>query len=107
MYRRSSESRNGQDVKIDILNDYIRTSERFQVIRVFLEVPGSYGNTRKKQWALMGLSGKDQEVARAPPKPSPNCTRGLGCGPSLPSFPSFPLSLLLLVGLGKEETYSN
>ena len=77
------------------------------MIRVVSEVPGSYGNTKKKQWALMGLSGKDEEVARAPPKPSPNWTRGLGRGPSLPSFPSSPLSPLLLVGLGKEETYSN
>ena len=41
------ESRNGRDVKIDILDDYIRTSERFRVIRVFSEVPGSYGNTGK------------------------------------------------------------
>ena len=31
-------------------------------------------------------------MARAPPKPSPNWTRGLGRGPSLPSFPSSPLS---------------
>ena len=101
------ESRNGRDIKIDILDDYIRTSERFRVIRVFSGVPGSYGNTRKKQWALMGLSGKDQEVARAPPKPSPNWTRGLGCGPPLLSFSTSLLSPLLLVGLGKEETYSN
>ena len=35
------ESRNGRDVKIDILDDYIRISERFRVIRVFSEVPGS------------------------------------------------------------------
>ena len=42
------ESRNGRDVKIDILDDYIRTSERFRVIRVFSGVPASYGNTRKK-----------------------------------------------------------
>ena len=76
------------------MDDYIWTSERFRVIRVFSEVPGGYGNTRKKQWALMGLSGKDQEVARTPPKPSPNWTRGLGCGPlSLPSpLPPFPPS---------------
>ena len=37
----------------------------------------------------------------------PNWTRDLGRGPSLPSFPSSPLSPLLLVELGKEETYSN
>ena len=41
------ESRNGRDVKIDILDDYIRSSERFRVIRVFFGVPGSYGNTGK------------------------------------------------------------
>ena len=39
------ESRNGQDVKIDILDDYIRTSERSRVIRVFFGVPGSYGRS--------------------------------------------------------------
>ena len=37
------ESRNGRDVKIDILDDYIRSSERFRVIRVFFGVPESYG----------------------------------------------------------------
>ena len=42
------ESVNGRDIKIDILDDYIRTSERFRVIQVFSGVPGSYGNTRKK-----------------------------------------------------------
>ena len=41
------ESRNGRDVKIDILDDYIQTSERFRVIRVFFGVPGSYENTGK------------------------------------------------------------
>ena len=39
------ESRNGRDVKIDILDDYIRTSERFRVIRVFFGVSGSYGRS--------------------------------------------------------------
>ena len=70
------------------------------MIRVFLEVPESYENTRKKQWALMGLSGKDQEVACAPPKPSSNWTRDLGRGPSLPSFP------LSYLDKEKEESYS-
>ncbi len=82
----------------DMQDDFRYGSE---VFRVFSEVPGSYGNTRKKQWALMGLSGKDQEVARAPPKPSPNWTRGLGRGSSLPSFPSSTLSPLLLLLLGR------
>ena len=44
-HRHDEESRNGRDVKIDILDDYIRTSERFQVIRVFFRVPESYGNS--------------------------------------------------------------
>ena len=39
------ESRNGRDVKIDILDDYIRSSERFRVIRVFIGVLESYGNS--------------------------------------------------------------
>ena len=37
------ESRNGRDVKIDILDDYIRTSGRFRVIRVFFGVPDVTG----------------------------------------------------------------
>ena len=43
-YEHDEESRNGRDVKIDILDDYIRSSERFRVIRVFFGVPESYGN---------------------------------------------------------------
>ena len=34
------ESRNGRDIKIDILEGYIQTSERFRVIRVFSEYQG-------------------------------------------------------------------
>ena len=50
------ESRNDRDVKFDILDDYIQTSERFLVIRVFFGVPESYGNL---YWALMGHTGKE------------------------------------------------
>ena len=60
------ESRNGRDVKIDILDDYIWTSERFRVIRVFFGVPGSYGNTGEEvygpYWAL-----RERERQAAPP----------------------------------------
>ena len=52
------ESRNGQDVKIDILDDYIRTSERFRVIRVFFRVPESYGNSPAEVVGLNGPYGK-------------------------------------------------
>ena len=47
------EYRNGRDMKIDILDDYIRTSERFRVIRIFFGVLGSYGNTGR----VLGLNG--------------------------------------------------
>ena len=62
------ESRNGRDVKIDILDDYIRTSERFRVIRVFFGVPESYGNSPGSIWALLGFRGKREERLGAPPK---------------------------------------
>ena len=48
------ESRNGRDVKIDILEGYIRTSERFRVIRVFFGVPGGYQNPPGE---VVGLHG--------------------------------------------------
>ena len=51
------ESRNGRDVKIYILDDYIRTSERFRVIPVFFGVPESYGNSPGSIWALLGHMG--------------------------------------------------
>ena len=38
------ESQNGRDIKIDILDDYIWSLERFRVIRVFFVVPENYGN---------------------------------------------------------------
>ena len=50
------ESRNGRDIKIDILDDYIRISERFRVIRVFFGVSESYGNSPGRNigpyWAI-------------------------------------------------------
>ena len=60
------ESQNGRDVKIDILDDYIRTSERFRVVRVFFGVPESYGNSPGSIWALLGFRGKREERLRAP-----------------------------------------
>ena len=61
------ESPNGRDIKIDILDDYIRTSERFRVIWVFFGVPESYGNSPGSIWALLGHTGKERgEVGRLP-----------------------------------------
>ena len=53
----NEESQNGRDIKIDILDNYIRTSERFRVIRVFFGVPESYGNSPGSIWALLGHTG--------------------------------------------------
>ena len=53
-------SRPFRDVKIDILEGYIRTSERFRVIRVFFGVPGSYRNPPGGYWAYMGHKGEEK-----------------------------------------------
>ena len=65
-HRHDEESQNGRDIKIDILDDYIRTSERFRVIRVFFGVPESYGNSPGSIWALLGFRGEG-EAGHAPP----------------------------------------
>ena len=92
---------------MDILEGYIRTSERFRVIRVFFGVPGSYGNSPGERWALLGHTGKMgwQLGAAAPPSlGSPNWTRGGGRTPlsfslSLPPFAPFVGGVLLGVGV--------
>ena len=89
----NEESRNGRDVKINILDDYIRTSERFRVIRVFFGVPESYGNLN---WALMGHTGKERKAPKGVRTPPHGLVRiGLGRG-APPSFfllpPSFSYS---------------
>ena len=48
------ESRNGRDIKIDILDDYIRTPE---VFRVFSEKNRSTGGLPKPPREVMGLDG--------------------------------------------------
>ena len=64
------ESRNGRDVKIDILEGYIRTSERFRVIRLFFGVPENYENSPGEVLGLHGpSSGREEAAAReAPPQ---------------------------------------
>ena len=89
------EYRNGRDVKIDILEGYIRTSERFLVIRVFFGVPGSYGNSSGEVLGLIGpyRKGGSRPKGRLGPPMGPNWTRGRGGAPfpfPTPSlFPSF------------------
>ena len=52
------ESRNGRDIKIDILHDYIRTPEVFRVISEKTGVPEGLPETPGKYWALVGLRGE-------------------------------------------------
>ena len=89
------------------MDDYIRTSERFRVIRVFFGVPESYGNSPGSIWALLGHTGieeRGQKEGGLRPPSGPNWTRGAA---PLSFFlsPSFPFSYSnkgggILLGLG-------
>ena len=84
------------------------------MIRVFSGVPGSYGNTRKKQWASWAKWWKRGGRARGPPRPNRIELGGRPPFPPFPpspsfsfSFPSFPSpswtrkgGILLPVGVG-------
>ena len=88
------ESRNDRYVKIDILDDYIRTSERFRVIRLFFGVPESYGNSPGSIWVLLGNTGIEERGRKeggVQPPSGPNWTRGAAPFSFLLS-PSFLLS---------------
>ena len=93
------ESRNGRDMKIDILDDYVWTSEWFRVSSGIYRSTGGYRNPpglNGLTCALVEERGGGQEVGRAPQAQSK-----LGGGPAPLSFffssPSFPL----LLGLGE------
>ena len=89
------------------MDDYIRTSERFRVIRVFFGVPESYGNS---YWALMGHTGKERKASkggRTPPHGLVRIGLGKGGAPFLLSPSPFPSptptrkgEVLLPVGVG-------
>ena len=56
------ESRNGRDIKIDILDGYVWTSEWFRVSSgIFTGVPGGYRNPPGSVMGLLGLSGEEDE----------------------------------------------
>ena len=62
----------------------------------------------EKYWALLGHTGKREglpRAGRAPPRPSPNWTRGRGCAPSFLAY-SFPLPCLLLVLHGRNPSWT-
>ena len=52
------ESRNGRYVRIDILDDYIRTPEVFRVVSEKTGVPEGYQNPPGEIMGLMGFSGE-------------------------------------------------
>ena len=62
------ESRNGRDIKIDILDDYVQTPE---VFRISIGVSGVTGTPFGKLLGLMGLSGEREGWPRAGRAPLP------------------------------------
>ena len=54
------ESRNGRDIKIDILEAYIWTSEEFRVKSGFYRSTGGLRNPPGDVMGLLGLSGEDE-----------------------------------------------
>ena len=101
----AGESRNGRDIKIDILEAYIWTSESFRVKSAFYRstgrLPEPPGGVIGPTWASREKREGGRRGPRAPPLPSPNRTRGGGRRPPFPS-PLPPLSPLLLFQLGKK-----
>ena len=86
------ESRNGQEIKIDILNSYIRTLEVFWVISEKTEVSEGYQNPRGELMGHMGLSGEKEGRPGQAARPSPsglNWTREGGGAPLSFSLSSF------------------
>ena len=90
----NKESRNGRDIKIDILDDYIRTPE------VFRGSPDNYRSTgglpeppresNGPMWAIGERESAAHKGWRVPPMGSPNWTRG-----AAPFSFSFSSSFLL------------
>ena len=57
----NEESQNGRDIKIDILDGYIRTPEVFRVKSGFYRNTGRVTGTPPGAiWAIVGLSGKEK-----------------------------------------------
>ena len=107
---RNKESRNGRDIKIDILEAYIWTSESFRVKSAFYR---STGRLPKPPGGLLGLHGprgrrgKEAGGGRGPLPFLVRIGQGKGGGapPFLPLFLLFPPLLLLLLGKGESYSY--
>ena len=73
------ESRNGRDMKVDILDDYIWTPERFRVRLGQYRSSGRLSEPPGRYMGLNGLLWKGGERSKgggAPPKPNPNWEGG-------------------------------
>ena len=94
-HRHDEESRNGRDIKIDILDNYIQTQDEF---RGSLDIYRSAGGLSEPPGGIMGQHGPCGRERRGPragraPLGSLNWTRR-GAAPPLSSLspsPSFPL----------------
>ena len=100
------ESRNGRDIKIDILDGYIRTPEVFRVISEKTGVPEGLPKPPGEVLGLSGPEGRERAAAQEVARPLPCGVRiGLGEGGAAPLSLSLSLSFLppssFLVGLGK------
>ena len=106
----NEESRNGRDIKIDILDGYIRTPEVFRVISEKTGVPEGLPEPPGEVLGLSGPEGREGSSpggGAPPPMGSPNWTRGGGRGPSFPlPLPLFPSPFSLPSWTRKGESYS-
>ena len=98
------ESRNGRDVKIDILDEYVRTPK---VSREVFDIYGSTGGYRNPPGSILGLLGLSWRrggAARAGCAPPPPLVRvGQGGGRRPPFLPPLsPFLPPLLLGQRKE-----
>ena len=99
------ESRNGRDIKIDILDDYILTPDEFRGSSDIYRSTGELRELPGSIWALLGFRGKREGRLRAP--------QGLvriglwGGAPPPPSFSSlFPFLFSYSYYLERGESYS-
>ena len=70
-HRHDEESRNGRDVKIDILDDYIRTPELFRVISEKTGVPEGLPEPPGELLGLSGPEGRERAAAQEVARPLP------------------------------------
>ena len=65
-----NESQNGRDIKIDILDGYIRTPEVFRVISEIIGVTEGYRNPPGESWAFTGHKEEGRQPTRGSRAPS-------------------------------------